>query len=129
MRKLGVSVERLGRRDEAVDWFDRGLAELDASTVGDEGLRNRVELEIAYAGTLYYQSRFDDCIRRGEAAASDAEAAGDKSALAHAYSLLGLAWAQSGRPPQGYQQRAIEIYEETGELVGYGTLLNNLGLE
>jgi len=92
-------------------------------------LENRVELEIAYAGSLYYQSRFDDCIEWAERAVEHADEAGLVSEIAHASYILSLASSQAGRPEPRYQQRALEIYERTGELVGHGILLNNLGLE
>ena len=43
--------------------------------------------------------------------------------------MLSLASSQAGRPEPRYEQRALEIYERTGDLVGHGILLNNLALE
>lgn len=129
MRKIGLTVERLGRPDDGIRWYERALEELEAVELGVEGLANRVELEIAYAGSLYYQSRYDECIRWAQQAAEHAEDLPDKSPLAHASYVLSLASSQAGRPEPRYHERAIAIYEETGELVGYGRLLNNLGLQ
>ena len=58
-----------------------------------------------------------------------AEQADVDSEIAHACSILSLASSQAGRPEPRYEQRALEIYERTGELVGHGILLNNLALE
>ncbi|HEV8248446.1 MAG TPA: tetratricopeptide repeat protein, partial [Gaiellaceae bacterium] len=129
MRKIGVTAERLGRREEGLTWFDRALGELDAAEGEPGALANRVELEIAYAGSLYYQSRYDECIRWAEEAVRHAEQADLDSEIAHACYILSLASAQAGRPEPRYHERALEIYERTGELVGHGVLLNNLGLE
>jgi class 3 adenylate cyclase/tetratricopeptide (TPR) repeat protein len=129
MRKLGVTAERLGRREEGLDWFSRALADLDRHQLGAAGLENRVELEIAYAGSLYYESRYDECIRWLEQAVEHAEQGNLLSAIAHACYILSLASAQAGRPDPRYHERALEIYEQTGELVGHGILLNNLGLQ
>ena len=129
MRKIGVTVQRLGRREEGLEWFDRALELLDNGDDRPGALENRVELELAYASSLYYQSHFDECIEWAERALGHAEQAGVDSEIAHACSILGLASAQAGRPEPRYQQRALEIYERTGERVGHGILLNNLGLQ
>ena len=126
MRKMGVTVQRLGRREEGLEWFDRALGLLDSGDDRPGALENRVELEIAYAGSLYYQSQFDECIEWAERALGHAEQADVDSEIAHACYILGLASAQAGRPEPRYEQRALEIYERTGELVGHGILLNNL---
>ena len=128
MRKVGATLERLGRQDESLEWFDRALADLEGSE-GVDVMENRVGLELAYTGRLYYQSRFDECIAWGQRALAHAEEIDLESEIAHACSILSLASAQAGRPDERYQQRALEIYERTGELVGYGVLLNNMGLE
>jgi class 3 adenylate cyclase/tetratricopeptide (TPR) repeat protein len=129
MRKTGVTAQRLGRHEEGVEWFDRALAELEGNDREPGALASRVELELAYAGSYYYQSRFDECIEWGTQALDHAEQEGLRSEIAHACSILSLASAQAGRPEPRYEQRALEIYEETGELGGHGVLLNNLGLE
>jgi class 3 adenylate cyclase/tetratricopeptide (TPR) repeat protein len=129
MRKAGVTVQRLGRREEGLEWFERALGELEAGDGGVDAVANRVELELAYAGSLYYQSRHDECIGWAERALGHAEQAGLDSEIAHACSILSLALAQAGRPDAKYQRRALEIYERKGELVGHGVLLNNMGLE
>ena len=129
MRKIGVTVERLGGREEGLEWFERALAELDAEDGGPDHMASRVALEIAYAGSLYYQSRYEECIGWAARAVAHAEEIELTSEIAHACYILGLASAQAGRPEPSYAQRALAIYEETGELVGHGILLNNLGLE
>jgi class 3 adenylate cyclase/tetratricopeptide (TPR) repeat protein len=129
MRKIGVAVQRLGRREEGLDWFDRAVGLLDAGDDRPGALENRVELEIAYAGSLYYQSQYDECIEWAERAVEHADQAGLDSEIAHASYILSLASSQAGRPEPRYAQRAIEIYERTGDLVGHGILLNNLGLQ
>jgi class 3 adenylate cyclase/tetratricopeptide (TPR) repeat protein len=129
MRKVGVTAERLGRREEGLEWFDRAIGLLDDGDDRPGALENRVELEIAYAGSLYYQSQFDECIEWGERAVAHAEEAGLDSEVAHASYILSLASAQAGRPEPRYEQRALEIYDRTGDLVGHGILLNNLGLQ
>ena len=129
MRKVGVTVQRLGRREEGLEWFERALGELEAGDDGTDAVANRVELELAYAGSLYYQSRHEESIGWSEQALGHAEQASLDSEIAHACSILSLALAQAGRPDPKYQQRALEIYERTGELVGHGVLLNNMGLQ
>jgi class 3 adenylate cyclase/tetratricopeptide (TPR) repeat protein len=129
MQKVGVTADRLGRSEEGLAWFDRALGELDGAGSVHEAVENRVGLELAYSGRLYYQSRYDECITWAKRGLEHAEQANLESEIAHACSLLSLASAQAGRPDPKYQERALEIYERIGALAGHGVLLNNLGLE
>jgi tetratricopeptide (TPR) repeat protein len=129
MRKAGVTIQQLGRREEGLEWFERALGELDEGGDDVDAVANRVELELAYAGSLYYQSQHDACISWAEGALAHAEQAHLDVEIAHACSILSLSSAQAGRPEAKYQKRALEIYERTGELVGHGVLVNNMALE
>ena len=53
MRKMGATVQRIGRREEGLEWFDRALGLLEGGDERPGALENRVELELAYAGNLY----------------------------------------------------------------------------
>ncbi|MGB2953520.1 MAG: AAA family ATPase [Gaiellaceae bacterium] len=127
--KEGVIRDRLSRYSEALRWYRRAL---DAAESLDEEERTQTKLEIglAYAGTRYRQGEFADSIDWGRRVVDEANDAGNLPALAHAYYLLHLAYTSMGSPEKkAFRGLALPIYEEIGDLVGLGTVLNNLGIE
>ena len=63
-------------------------------------------------------------------AAAAAERTGDRALLAHAYYLLHAAYGVLGSAEAArYRDLPLPIYEELGDLVGQGNVLNNLGIE
>ena len=96
-------------------------AERDA-VAGDDRAR-------APARIHYRQTNNEEAIRWLEAAAEHADAAGDRSTLAHAYYLLDAAHSDFGSPDGlSYLELARPIYEELGDLRGLGVVLSNLGI-
>jgi tetratricopeptide (TPR) repeat protein len=126
LSKAGDLLERDARYGEAISKHEGALALLEEAGVDDGALRAR--LEMAIAGALYRQAKFDECETWCGLAIGDAERGGARDELAHAYSLLALTTTQLGRPDPGYRERALPIYEEIGDLVGQGKVLNNLGI-
>lgn len=130
MQKRGVLRERAGRYTDALRWYGRGLRVLATNVSQSEAPRIRSEIELAYAGVLYRQGRYADSVRWGLRAAADAESTGDRGALAHAYYLLDAAYTDLGRPESAhYRELALPIFEEVGDLIGQGNVLNNLGID
>ena len=120
--KQGILRERGGRYDEALDWYRRGLEAAD-------DVRSAVELELAYAGVLHRQGANAECVDWARRAAEKAEPAGLTTALAHAYSLIDLASTLLGTPDIEARQRALPLYEQAGDLLGYANALNNRGID
>ena len=61
-------------------------------------------------------------------AITEAEAAGEDGALAHACFILDWALFDSGRPQEAtHSHRSLEIYERLGEFDRQAAVLNNLG--
>jgi class 3 adenylate cyclase/tetratricopeptide (TPR) repeat protein len=131
LQKTGVLRERHGDYDGALEWYGRGLSALDEPNGGPERdvVHNRVELELAYAGVKHRQGRFDEAAEWALRAAEQAEAAEYRDGLAHAYYLVDIAQTRLGTPDRPYKGRALEIYAETGDLVGQSRALNNLGID
>jgi class 3 adenylate cyclase/tetratricopeptide (TPR) repeat protein len=129
MRKEGILRERLGSYPEALDWYGRGLQALDTSAVGSDGLKSRVELELATAGVKYRQGRFDEGIEWSSRAAEHAELADDRAALGHAYFLLHVNRMSLGEKDDEHARLALPMLEEAGDLVLQANLVNNLGIE
>ncbi len=119
--KEGVLRERLGKYRDALRWYGRGLKTADPAT--------RVDLELAYAGVKYRQGQHDEAVEWSEKAARDAEAAGDRVKLAHAYYLEHIALTDSGRRDSSHRDEALTILEEVGDLVRLSSLQNNIGIE
>ena len=130
-RKTGVVCERAGRYREALGWYTRAhhrLATQLADVRASEAIRIRLELD--RAGVRYRQGRYGACVRSALPAAAAAARIGERTLLAHAYYLLHAAYGDLGSPEVArYRDLALPIYEELGDLVGQGNVLNNLGIE
>ncbi|HEY6055856.1 MAG TPA: tetratricopeptide repeat protein, partial [Gaiellaceae bacterium] len=126
--KEGVLRERQGRYAEALDWYARGLAVLDAADETPESLSVRVELELETAVVRHRQGVLDECLRWSRVAAEHARAAGDRSALAHTYRLLAAADPEAADGGVAHLERALALYEEIGDWAGAAIVLGNLGI-
>ena len=116
-----------GRFADAIRWIrraERALAEAE----GAEAAAQRSQAFVAYAAVRKDQGRQSDVIKWSERAIPEAESAGDKDALAHAYMLLESAFVNLGMWEKAiYAGHALELYEELGDLWGQGIIYNNLG--
>jgi tetratricopeptide (TPR) repeat protein len=74
------------------------------------------------------QGRWPDAISACRRAISDAESVGELRALAHACYVLDWALVESGRREEAvHSARALEIYQQLGDLEHEFLVLNNLG--
>jgi tetratricopeptide (TPR) repeat protein len=119
--KEGHVRERLGKYPDALKWYGRALKGADAQT--------QIDVELAYAGVKHRQGRFDEAAHWAGLAAEHAEAAGNRSGLAHAYHLLDIAHTRLGDGDRSFRGLALPIYEELGDLIGQARVLNVLGVE
>ena len=128
-RSTGIVCERAGRYGQALAWYSRGHRQLEA-TGGRAAEVLRIRLDLDRAGIRFRQGRYGACVRGALAAADAAEQIGERPLLAHAYYLLHAAYGDLGSPEVArYRHLALPIYEELGDLVGQGNVLNNLGIE
>ena len=128
--KEAVVLELMGRYEDALETCTRGLARLDdAGAEGPEAATVRATIELSAGGINYRRTKTDEAVLWLERAAADAEAAGDRGTLAHAYYLLDAALTDLGRE-EGlrYLELARPIYEDLGDLRGLGVVLSNLGI-
>jgi class 3 adenylate cyclase/tetratricopeptide (TPR) repeat protein len=121
--------ELSGLYAKALELCDQALARLDAAPEGPERDAVRASIELDAGAVHYRETEDEEAIRDFEAAAKDAERAGDRATLAHAYYLLDAAYTDSGST-EGvrYLELARRIYEELGDVRGLGTVLSNLGI-
>jgi class 3 adenylate cyclase/tetratricopeptide (TPR) repeat protein len=126
--KISRTQAWLNRYSNALSSLSRGLRVLERLT-GDEAAAQRARLMARYAGFLYDQGRYAHAIRWSQRAIAEAEASGDKAALATAYRDLDLAYVGLGRPQDAiHSTKALELAEELGDLASAAAVLNNLGM-
>ncbi len=128
MRKEATAAFRLGAYLDARKVLMRGLAGLnDVRSVPATAQRARLEALLGIIAA--WQGRPREAVTWYERAIADGEAVGAKKALAHALAGLDLAYNALGEPERAVSShRALEIYDELGDLVKKGGVLNNLGL-
>jgi class 3 adenylate cyclase/tetratricopeptide (TPR) repeat protein len=129
LRKQGHVAEREGRYQVALQLYARGFRALEKAASSETEERVRVELTMASGATRLRQGRYPDAIRDLEEAGRLAELHADLPSLAHAYYLLDWAHTDLGRPDPRYRALALPIYEELGDWLGQGNVLNNLGAD
>ena len=120
--------ERCEALTGAVRWLTRGLRYIEGlQTTGATIARARIRSHLG--GIRNRQGRWSQAVRVFRQAIADAEAVGELHALARA--CYGLDWAlvQLGRPDEAtHSGRALQIYEQLGDLEHEATVLNNLGM-
>ena len=96
---------------------------------GDDAAAERARLYALYGSIRVEQGRSLEGIRWCRLAVEEAEAAGARDALGHAYFLLDWAYVALGRYDEAvYSPLALAIYEELGNLHRQGLVLNNMGV-
>ena len=119
---------RQGNYQQAVRRVTRALRALER-VPGREAAAHRARLYVWYGWIRFNQDRPEETIvwcRRGE---QEAVKAGARDALAQAYQFLDPAFDESGHIEQAvYSARALEIYEELGDLWQQAITLNNMGV-
>jgi class 3 adenylate cyclase/tetratricopeptide (TPR) repeat protein len=127
MLKLASIRQASGRFTDAVRWIGKADKAL-ASLQGAEAAGLRSQIAVAYASVRKDQGRQSEVIKWCLRAIPEAEAADDKVALARAYNLLEAAFVNLGQWEKAvYSGRALELFEELGDLWGQGVIYNNLG--
>jgi len=128
MRKTGVVMERQARYTQALRWYGRGLkaaAELDERA----GLLAEGDLALACSGVRFRQGRLHDALEWAHSAKGIADRLDDTRILAHSAYLLTAGYAMLRRPEVAeYDQISLPLFEQLGDLVGQGNVLNNLGV-
>jgi len=126
LRKTGVIYERQGRYREALACYTRGRGHL--RTGGTAAGTERSELDLASAGVRSRQGRHRECIRFAAEAAREAARVSHSSGYAHALYLQHATSVYLNQPEDGLALQALSVFEELGDLVGQGNVLNNLGM-
>jgi tetratricopeptide (TPR) repeat protein len=116
-----------GRYPQALRTLTRGTRLLADGDPGVVGLR--AQLAAHYAGIRKAQGHDDEAVTWSRRALADGEAANELDATAHALYVLDRAEHTLGLSRGGeHSLRALDLYEELGNLSKQGDVLNNLGL-
>jgi tetratricopeptide (TPR) repeat protein len=119
---------RLGRYLDAERCLDRALALLEDVRSG-AAIAQRARIEARRAAVEQAQGRLRETIAWSERAIGDAEIGEAKDALAHGLNVLDSAYVALGRPELAtHGRRALQLFDELGELGQKAGLLNNLGI-
>jgi class 3 adenylate cyclase/tetratricopeptide (TPR) repeat protein len=116
----------LNRYSQARRRIRRGLARLEGEE-GTAAMAQRAQLSVWYARFCEEEGRHRLALRWCRRAVEQAEAAGEREALAHAYRILDWAHANLGELDAAtHSDRALAIYEELDDLPGQAAVTNNL---
>ena len=119
--------QNVGKYPEALRWLTRGLnalEHLDGTEVG----ATRAHLEAKYGAIRQAQGRSRDAIAWCERALASACPSGAVSAEALATKILdGARTALGEGGDHALARRALDLYEEAGDLDGQARVMNNLG--
>ncbi|MBT8217825.1 MAG: AAA family ATPase, partial [Acidimicrobiia bacterium] len=121
--------ERAGQYGLALREITSGYRATKAVDTG-EAARVRSRLLAFAASVRQGQQKPLLAIKAALDAVDEATAAGEKAALARAYSVLDLCYRWSGQPDKAvFAPKALAIYEELGNLDGQGIVHGNMGIE
>ena len=112
-----LAIRRIGRARALVEPIDTP----EAASLG-------AQLAAWQAAVRQAQGRSLDAVRWCRRAIGEAEASGNRDALAHAYFILDWALFDLDRADEaGFSEHALRIYEELGDVGRQAVVLNNLG--
>ncbi len=118
---------RLRRFSQALGSITRGLRRIEG-TEHPAAQRQRAELQVWYGHFRQAQGHHDRALAWTQAAIDAAEQADAREVLAHAYRLLDWIHLDLGQPEEAvYAERALQLYEELGDLPNQASVLNNMG--
>ncbi|HJT37274.1 MAG TPA: AAA family ATPase, partial [Actinomycetota bacterium] len=126
--KISRTQAWLNRYSQALASVSRGLHALEGIE-SREASAQRADLMARYAGFLYDVGRYAEVIKWCNRAIAEAQASGQKAALATAYRDLDLAYVGLGRAQEATNSmKALELAQELGDLSSAAAVLNNLGM-
>ncbi|HEY6629178.1 MAG TPA: AAA family ATPase, partial [Acidimicrobiia bacterium] len=126
---LARSYQRMGALSQALRETALGLKLVEQSDL-PEARRATARLRALRTGLLSDQFRPRMALKVGLQAVEEAEAIGEMDALARAYTKIDEAYQILGQRDQAiHEERALEIFEELGDLPGILLLAINLGVQ
>ena len=127
--ELARSYHRMGALSRALRETAFGLKLVEGSS-SPEARRATARLRVVRAGLYADQFRPRIALKVGLRAVEEAEQSGEMVALARAYTKIDEAYQILGlRDEAVHEERALEIFEELGDLSGISLLAINLGVQ
>ena len=121
--------QRIGALSRALRESALGLKLVERNDLPD-ARRAKARLRAVRAGIFADQFRPRTALKVGLLAVEEAEASGELDALARAYTKIDEAYQILGLRDQAvHEEKALEIYEELGDLSGITLLAINLGVQ
>jgi predicted ATPase/class 3 adenylate cyclase len=129
MLKQAVLSMRSGHFQQALVRIALALRRLE-HVRGKEAGAVRARIMVARAGVRFFQNQRVKAIRWARLAEKEAKRSGARDALAQAYKTLDVAFKENGQLDKAvYSSKALEIYEQLGDLRNQAIILNNLGAQ
>ncbi|HVF74000.1 MAG TPA: tetratricopeptide repeat protein [Acidimicrobiales bacterium] len=129
-RKEGRLRERWGRYADGLRWYTRGEQLLASLPAGADATRAAGRMALGRAACRYRQGRYRDCLAPLEAAVAAASAVDDLRTLGNAYYMLDNVHTDLGTGEGArFRERALEIFEELGDVWRQANVFNNLGVD
>ena len=126
---LARCYQKTGALTQALRETALGLKSVEISS-SLEAMRATARLRSVRAGLLVDQFRPRLALRVGLQAVTEAESSGESGALARAYTKIDEAYQILGmRDEADHEEKALEIFEELGDLNNVTTLAINLGVQ
>jgi len=126
---LARCYQKIGALSQALRETALGLKQVEGSAL-PEARRATARLRAFRTGVLSDQFRPRMALKVGLLAVEEAEASGEMDALARAYTKIDEAYQILGlRHEAVHEERALEIFEELGDLSGILLLAINLGVQ
>ena len=130
MRKLGVLHERSGDLTAAIRWFGRARREAQALPRRREVRIAQAQVDLADAGVRFRRGDYRRCQEIAGEALRRAADTGDRRTEALALDRLHVSTVYLNQPDNDhFGQRAVEAFDELGDLASKSRVLNNQGIE
>jgi class 3 adenylate cyclase/tetratricopeptide (TPR) repeat protein len=125
--KQAKLADKAGKTTSSLRWLSRGLRLLDGRQDRDARVQ-RARICATASGVRVGQGRATEAIRWAQRAISEAEVVGEREALATAHYMIALTNVNRGELGQAFHyERALSVFEELGNLVRQGDVLNSYG--
>jgi class 3 adenylate cyclase/predicted ATPase len=126
--KKARTLERAGRYGQALGEITRGVR-LVKDINGKPAAAATARLAALAATIRVAQQKDREAIKQALIAVEEAREAGERAALARAYSVLDLSYRWIGEADKAvYAQDALAIYEDLNDLAGVAVVTSNLGV-
>jgi class 3 adenylate cyclase/tetratricopeptide (TPR) repeat protein len=127
MLKQAKLADKAGQPTSALRWLTRALRLLEDDRER-AAAEQRARLSAQYSSVRAGQGRGKDAIRWAERAIEEAEAVGERDALANAHYMIAWTRVNQGELGQGQHfERALAIFEELGDVLRQSDVLNYHG--